>query len=431
MRSTLFYIPAELFGLPVFGAGLLVGAWLVISLLVLAWLVRQQGWSWDTAGYVPFLLLIAAAIVFVSPNMVEVDPATARAAGRADQRLWRDADVGDGRLSWPGRLAGAADGPRPGSDLFAGLLHVYRRHCGARLFYIVEYWPEFQQPSLADTLKSVANVTKGGLVVYGSVLAGVPAAIWFLVRRKLPVLAILDIIAPSMVVGLGIGRLGCFLNGCCYGGVCLTAPYALTFPDSSPPYMRHMELGWRSGIWLTQQEGAVVVGYVAPHGPSPQELMPGDQVKRVNGAAVQSLAEAQKRLVTAQGSYEIETADGRIVRWTAPRPPPRSVPIHPTQIYAAIDAGLLALLLWMYYPFRRRDGEVFALLLTLHPISRFVLEMIRSDEAKQFGKGLTSGLTISQCLSLGFLAAGCALWWYVERQPAGSALPPASAPVSE
>ena len=69
----------------------------------------------------------------------------------------------------------------------------------------------------------------------------------------------------------------------------------------------------------------------------------------------------------------------------------------PTQLYAAIDAGLLALVLWFYYPFRRRDGEVFALLITLHPISRFFLEMIRSDEPGQFG----TGLTISQWLSLG------------------------------
>jgi phosphatidylglycerol:prolipoprotein diacylglycerol transferase len=68
--------------------------------------------------------------------------------------------------------------------------------------------------------------------------------------------------------------------------------------------------------------------------------------------------------------------------------------------------------LWLYYPFRRRDGEVFALLITLHPISRFLLEMIRSDEPGQFG----TELTISQWLSLGLLAAAGVLWWYVETR---------------
>jgi len=62
---------------------------------------------------------------------------------------------------------------------------------------------------------------RGGSSVYGSVLAGVPFGIYYLVRRGLPVLAMLDIIAPSMVVGAApSAAIGCFLNGCCYGGLC-------------------------------------------------------------------------------------------------------------------------------------------------------------------------------------------------------------------
>jgi phosphatidylglycerol:prolipoprotein diacylglycerol transferase len=79
----------------------------------------------------------------------------------------------------------------------------------------------------------------------------------------------------------------------------------------------------------------------------------------------------------------------------------------------------LALVLWFFLPFRRHDGEVFALLLTIHPISRFLLEMIRSDEPGQFG----TGWTISQWISIGLLALGIGLWIYIERQPRGSALP--------
>jgi phosphatidylglycerol:prolipoprotein diacylglycerol transferase len=74
-----------------------------------------------------------------------------------------------------------------------------------------------------------------------------------------------------------------------------------------------------------------------------------------------------------------------------------------------------------YYPFRRRDGEVVALLLTLYPISRFLLECIRKDEGGQFG----TGLTISQNVSLLMLAGVALLWYYVLRQPRKTAWPPA------
>jgi phosphatidylglycerol:prolipoprotein diacylglycerol transferase len=55
----------------------------------------------------------------------------------------------------------------------------------------------------------------------------------------------------------------------------------------------------------------------------------------------------------------------------------------------------------------------------VHPISRFLLEMIRSDEPGQFG----TAFTISQWFSIGFLAVAAILWWYIERQPRGSVLP--------
>jgi phosphatidylglycerol:prolipoprotein diacylglycerol transferase len=304
---------------------------------------------------------------------------------------------------------------------------------GARLFYIVQYWDEFRRDTFVASVQALFNFTKGGLVVYGSVIAGVPAGIWYLRRHRLPILAIGDIIAPSMVLGLALGRIGCFLNGCCFGGVCVQddfgASWALRFPEGSPPYIQqagakpfneHRGLGWRSGVWLEEREGSLVVAYVAPGGPAEQAgLKAGVELVRLNGAEPKSLADARLRLSASRGSYEIETQDGRVLRWTAPEPPRRSVPIHPAQLYAAIDGGLLALLLWVYYPFRRRDGEVFALLVTLHPLSRFLLEMIRSDESGQFG----TALTISQWLSLAILAAAAGLWWYLERQPHGSALP--------
>jgi len=427
VRSTLFHIPPELFGIPVFGVGWLLLAWIVISLAILAFASRQQGWNRDTLSYLPFLAVVGLVIAFLLPNLVEIGPngqplgipvrgfgvmmmlATIAAVGLA---AYRARQIGvDPEVIYS--LAFCM--------FIAGIV-------GARAFFIVQKLieGELMLPRTASgaidlpaTVVFLVSVTQGGLVVYGSVIAGVPAGIWYLRRRGLPILPVADIIAPSMVLGQAIGRIGCFLNGCCYGGVCLTASYAMTFPGGtspSPPYAQQSHFGWQSGIWLVQGQGAepVSIGYVATGSDAERQgIKPGETVKRINGVQVDSLAHGRTILTSSSGAYELETADGRVVRWTTSKPPARSVPVHPTQLYAAIDAGLLALFLWSYFPYRRRDGEVFALLITLHPISRFVLEAIRDDEAGQFG----TRLTISQLLSLAILAVACVLWWYVEQQP--------------
>jgi phosphatidylglycerol:prolipoprotein diacylglycerol transferase len=70
--------------------------------------------------------------------------------------------------------------------------------------------------------------------------------------------------------------------------------------------------------------------------------------------------------------------------------------------------------LWSYYPYRRRDGEVAALMLMLHSISRFLLEVIRVDESAVFG----TGFSISQNISILFFVLTLAGWLWLLRQPA-------------
>ena len=82
--------------------------------------------------------------------------------------------------------------------------------------------------------------------------------------------------------------------------------------------------------------------------------------------------------------------------------------MHPTQIYSSINAFVLCLFLWFYWYVRRNDGEVMGLMLILYPISRFVLELIRNDEAGQFG----TELTISQWVSVLTIACGIGLFAY-------------------
>ncbi|MCK4668072.1 prolipoprotein diacylglyceryl transferase [Candidatus Dependentiae bacterium] len=82
---------------------------------------------------------------------------------------------------------------------------------GGRVFYIILNWKHF----LADP--KVYIFSREGFVFLGGFVFGVIAAIIFAVIKKIPVWKLADTLAPSIAFGHGIGRLGCFLNGCCYG----------------------------------------------------------------------------------------------------------------------------------------------------------------------------------------------------------------------
>jgi phosphatidylglycerol:prolipoprotein diacylglycerol transferase len=76
--------------------------------------------------------------------------------------------------------------------------------------------------------------------------------------------------------------------------------------------------------------------------------------------------------------------------------PKWSLPVHPSQIYAAINAALLALLIWHLQPLPKRDGVAFVVAIGCYAVSRFVLEWVRSDEAGQLG----TSFTISQWIAM-------------------------------
>ena len=83
---------------------------------------------------------------------------------------------------------------------------------GARIFYVflnADYFYQFPV--------EILMLHKGGLAWQGSLVAGTLAGVFFIRRKKLPLLALLDIAAPFIALGHAIGRIGCFLNGCCYG----------------------------------------------------------------------------------------------------------------------------------------------------------------------------------------------------------------------
>lgn len=70
----------------------------------------------------------------------------------------------------------------------------------------------------------------GGLAIHGSLLGGLLAGYWFAKKRKLSLGKLADIVAPGLILGQAIGRIGCFLNGDSYGKI-TTLPWAVKFQD--------------------------------------------------------------------------------------------------------------------------------------------------------------------------------------------------------
>ncbi|MEZ6058449.1 MAG: prolipoprotein diacylglyceryl transferase [Planctomycetaceae bacterium] len=92
---------------------------------------------------------------------------------------------------------------------------------------------------------------------------------------------------------------------------------------------------------------------------------------------------------------------------------PLCIPLHPTQVYSSINGFILAAVTIAYFPYRRHPGQVFSLGMILYAITRFAIEIVRSDEEGQLG----TPLTISQLLCLAMLAAGIWLAVHLSRQP--------------
>jgi phosphatidylglycerol:prolipoprotein diacylglycerol transferase len=103
---------------------------------------------------------------------------------------------------------------------------------GARGLYVLSYWREdfAEQP-----FWQIFNIRGGGLVFYGGLIGASLACIFYVRFKKLPLWKIADVLAPSIALGHSVGRIGCLMNGCCYGRAC-ELPWAIHFPNDHPTH---------------------------------------------------------------------------------------------------------------------------------------------------------------------------------------------------
>ena len=109
---------------------------------------------------------------------------------------------------------------------------------GARTFYVAEHW---SAQFAGDPLAAV-RIWEGGLMFYGSIVFGAAGLVAWCLWRRRSVLEWLDRFAVVVPLGQAFGRVGCFLNGCCWGRACDTA-LSVRYPAHSAPWREQLDAG--------------------------------------------------------------------------------------------------------------------------------------------------------------------------------------------
>jgi phosphatidylglycerol---prolipoprotein diacylglyceryl transferase len=186
---------------------------------------------------------------------------------------------------------------------------------GARLLYVFQNFHDFQ-----GKFFSVFQIWKGGLVWYGGMAASTLFALWWLWRKKLPVLVCADAAALGASIALAIGRWGCFFAGDDYGKL-------ITAEDGTPIQSAEM------APWYAVQ------------------------FPRFDGTDA-----------TWRYKYSEAPPSFREPNW-----------VHPVQIYMSIGNLLVFLALLVVAKRAKRPGIIAAAYLFLYPVNRFIVEFWRGD----------------------------------------------------
>lgn len=247
---------------------------------------------------------------------------------------------------------------------------------GARVFYVLHYPAYFE-----GRLLGVFAVWEGGLEFLGGFLAAVVFLGIYLWKQKLPKRLYLDILAIGLMVGLGFGRIGCFLNGCCFGR-CTDVPWAVQFPYESPVFYSQIRPD------EARERTEPLLDLPADYYDADGHLKP-----------YADLTDAQQEAVT-RGAY-------------------RTLAVHPTQLYSSFNAFIIAGVLglvWMKFG-RRKPGVVLSLMLILYGVNRFLLETLRDDNPFEYAWWtLYKGGTVSQNISIYLVILGAILLAIFLRQ---------------
>jgi len=250
-----------------------------------------------------------------------------------------------------------------------GLFAMLGGIVGARLWHFWQYHDQY------DGWLQFFQIWKGGIVFYGGLVGGFLCCAFYMWKHKLDFWTVAEVCGPPIPIGIAFARLGCFLNGCCFGGTCGATSFgAVRFPAH-----------------------------------------PGGDVTTQSPAFAHHLTAARDALAGAgaPGSAAYEDASATL---TALQGSGWSYWVHPAQLFESIGTMAMFVLLMLHSRFlARRPGESFFLLLVLYAPFRFWMETMRDDTPANW-----FGLTAGQFAGFPLVAIGLAgLLWVRYGHPPG------------
>lgn len=127
---------------------------------------------------------------------------------------------------WTASRRGMRDGIPPERIADLGPWLIVGALVGARALFVISYW---QEEFAGRPWTDVFMIRRGGLVFYGGLMGATLATLLYVWLKKLALWKIADALGPSIALGYVPGRLGCLMNGCCYGRP-THLPWAIHFP---------------------------------------------------------------------------------------------------------------------------------------------------------------------------------------------------------
>lgn len=253
----------------------------------------------------------------------------------------------------------------------AGLYALVSGLVGAKFFYYVHHYDQF-----VGNFKAVFS--GWGFELLGGVIVSTVFMAFYFSRKKMPPWQCLDLLAVGVLIGIGFGRIGCLLNGCCYGTI-TDSSIGIRFPYDSIAYNSQVHPDPARNRNQPQLKIDEDFFY---------QSMDGRRLLK----PFETLTDLQKQLVT-NGSY-------------------RCLKVLPTQIFESGYTFLLAGAMCLFWKFRasRIPGLTMATAMWIYGILRFINESLRDDNPFEYAWwAVYKGGTISQNMSLYMIAAGVIL----------------------
>jgi prolipoprotein diacylglyceryltransferase len=271
---------------------------------------------------------------------------------------------------------------------------------GARLTFLITVE---HVNDLGELVKRLPRIWDGGIVLYGALVGGTLGYVlgYFISFRKrgLNSLQLADAIAPCLALGIALGRLGCFLNGCCYGQpVSPDCPAcAVHFPLAAPARFDLVAAGYQTaaGFTLDYDKGDLDTGEariaeVDPNSPAWNAgLRPNDVIREIGVVGDTQAPQVIKSpyqvndFLTHRWPRGMSALMMKVVDNTGKEKDmtyvPQTLGLHPTQLYETVSMFLLVLLLMAFSPLKTHDGQVMGVFMICYAIHRYLNELLRND----------------------------------------------------